>query len=63
MSEQIGHKEQIMGNWYDGDICEIHDTPDECEEENNSCGMRNDANDDNDPNERGCGCSNPYCQV
>lgn len=25
-----------MGNWYEGDICEIHDSPDECDE---SCGM------------------------
>lgn len=29
----IGDK---MGNWDDGDICEIHDNPDECDEE---CGM------------------------
>ena len=26
----IGDK---MGNWDDGDICEIHDSPDECDEE------------------------------
>lgn len=27
-----------MGNWSEGDICEIHDSPDECDEE---CEMDN----------------------
>jgi hypothetical protein len=28
-----------MGNWNEGDICEIHDNPDECRESDNECGM------------------------
>lgn len=28
-----------MGSWCEGDICEIHDSPDECRESDFSCGM------------------------
>lgn len=33
-----------MGNWFEGDICEVHDSPDQCEDEDGWCGMVNDAN-------------------
>lgn len=27
------------GNWFKGDVCEIHDSPDECADSDFECGM------------------------